>query len=78
MAGIRVDVSADAALVIFDLLHRWEEAGALRPALDLAERTALSELSVVLERSLPEPFLADYRDLVETARARIAQQAAHD
>jgi hypothetical protein len=78
MAGIRVDVSADAALVIFGLLHRWEESGASRPALDLAEWTALSEFSVVLERSLPEPFSADYPVLVEGARARIAQEVAHD
>lgn len=78
MAGIRVDLSADSALVIFDLLHRWEDAGATRPALDLADWAALSELSAVLERSLPEPFLTDYRELVEGARARIAQEVAHD
>jgi len=78
MAGIRLDVSADAALVIFDLLSRWEEAGTPGPALDLAEWTALSELLAVLERSLSEPFLADYRELVEAARVRISQQDAHE
>lgn len=78
MSEIRMDVSADAALIIFELLHRWEEAGVPRPALHLAEWTAFSELSASLERSLLAPFLPNYRELVEDARARIAQQAAHD
>lgn len=71
-------MSADSALVIFDLLSRWEEAGTPGPALDLAEWTALSELLAVLERALSAPFVADYRDLVEAARARIAQQGANE
>lgn len=78
MAGISANISADAALVIFDLLSRWEEAGTPGPALDLAEWKALSELLAVLERLLPEPFMADYRDHVEAARARFAQQDAHE
>lgn len=78
MAGIKVDVSPDAALVIFDLLDRWEETGTQRPELDLAEWAAFSQLSASLERTLPEPFLPDYRELVEGARARIAQQAGLD
>jgi hypothetical protein len=78
MSEIRVDVSADAALIIFELLHRWEDAGAPRPALDLAEWKAFSELSASLERSLPEPFLPDYRELVDGARARITEHASHD
>ena len=78
MSEIRVEVSADAALVIFEILHRWEDTGAPRPAIDIAEWAAFWELSASLERTLPQLFLPDYLELVEGARARIAQQVVRD
>lgn len=72
MAGITLELSEDAALILFDLLHRWEETHEhARPALDVAERVAVWELSAALERSISEPFLPNYEELVASARARL-------
>jgi hypothetical protein len=73
MAGITLELSEDAALVLFDLPHRWEEThGLARPALDAAEQLAVWELSAALERSIREPFLPNYEGLVASALARLA------
>jgi hypothetical protein len=57
--------------VLFDLLHRWEDADAIDPTLLPGEQTALWSLSATLERALREPFSTDHRELVAAARARL-------
>jgi hypothetical protein len=44
--------------VLFDLLHRWEDA----------EQVALRNLFALLGREFREPLDAQYGDLVEAAR----------
>jgi hypothetical protein len=74
MADVAVSLTSDEALVLFELLHRWEDAGKIDPALQAGEQVALWALSGRLESILVEPFKDDYRDLVDGARQRLAEQ----
>ena len=72
MADVTVTLTADEALVLFELLHRWEDAGTINPVLQAGEQTALWAVSARLESILVEPFQGDYLDLVDGARQRLA------
>jgi hypothetical protein len=71
---VRVPLTADEALVLFEWLHRLEDEDALDrlPGLLRGERAALWGLSGALEKALVEPFDPAYRRLVEDARDRLA------
>lgn len=56
MADLAVSLTSDEALVLFELLHRWEDAGKIDPALEPGEQVALWALSGRLESILVEPF----------------------
>jgi len=72
MADVSVTLSSDEALVLFEVLHRWEDTGLYERAdLEPGERTALWALSGRLESLLVEPFEAAYGDLVDRARERL-------
>jgi hypothetical protein len=73
VADVAVTLTPDEALVLFELLHRWEDAGAIDPALEPGEQTALWALSARLEGILVEPFDARYRELVDGARRRLSE-----
>jgi hypothetical protein len=75
MADVSVTLSPDEALVLFELLHRWEDAGWYESG-DLlpGERTALWALFSGLERTLVEPFNDTYLDLVDQARERLRER----
>ena len=70
MTDRAVVLDADAAIVLFEVLHRWEDED-----LDLqllpGEQTALWALSAALERLLVEPFDPNYADIVQQARERL-------
>ena len=72
-------LSQDEALVLFDLLARLvddRDAVELLPLLEHdAELWALIRVQGLLETRLVQPFLADYRALVDSARDRLV--AAH-
>jgi hypothetical protein len=74
MSDVEVSLSSDEALVLFELLHRWEDADAIDPALLPGEQTALWHLSASLERILTQPFDRDYTRLVSDARDRLFRQ----
>jgi len=63
-------VSPDEALVLFEVLHRWEDAGGVSTP-DRAETIALQALSAALESTLTEPFSPAYPDLLAAAKARL-------
>jgi hypothetical protein len=67
-------LSSDEALVLFELLHRWEDSGEIDTVLMPGERTALWALSGRLESILVEPFEVNYRELVDNARQRLAER----
>ena len=70
MTDQAVVLDADAAIVLFEVLHRWEDE-----AVDLqllpGEQTALWALAGALERLLVEPFDPRYADILEQARERL-------
>ena len=65
---VRVELDRSAALVLFEFLARFDESDQLRID-DPAEEYALWSLHGCLERLLVEPLQADYKSLVEKARA---------
>ncbi len=68
-----VTLSSDEALVLLELLHRWEDLGEIDTVLMPGEQIALWAFSACLERVLVEPFEGDYRELVARARQRLAE-----
>lgn len=62
----------DEALILFDLLHRWEDDKHVGAPQHKAEQVALWNLSALLERELSEPFDSRYSELVSEARTRVA------
>ena len=64
-------LSRDEALVLFDLLHRWEDSDRVDQPQHKGEQIALWNLSALLESALTEPFNRDYSRLVAQARERL-------
>jgi len=64
--NVQIDLTADEALVLFEWLSQFDLQAA-----SAAERSALDGLLAALERTLVEPFRADYAELVAAARARL-------
>jgi hypothetical protein len=71
---VAVTLTTDEALVLFELLHRWEDSGEIDTVLMPGEQTALWALSGRLESILVEPFEGNYRELVDYARQRLAER----
>jgi hypothetical protein len=69
---VTISLTADEALVLFDLLHRWEDDERVSAPQHQGEQVALWNLSALLERELREPFAPGYNELVSDARARLA------
>jgi hypothetical protein len=67
-----IRLNHDEALVLYELLHRWEQRGQLTESEHHAEQLALWNLSALLERGLSEPFDPAYRRLISEARMRLA------
>jgi hypothetical protein len=71
MADITLKLDEDAALVLFDLIGRWdydEEPFELR---DEGEKIAMWKLMGTLESNVVGMFSADYAELVSRAKARL-------
>ena len=67
---MKLELSDDEALVLFDWLSRVDEANAFA-AEDAAEEQVLWTLHGQLETALSEQFRPNYRELVTQARARV-------
>ena len=68
---LSISLTADEALVLFDLLHRWDDDDRVSAPQHASEQVALWNLSALLERELREPFDVRYGDLVAEARSRL-------
>jgi hypothetical protein len=68
---IRLDLTADEALVLFEWLARSDSEGSLTFA-HPAEQRVLWSLEGQLESVLVEPLTEDYRLRLEEARKKIA------
>jgi hypothetical protein len=69
---VTITLTSDEALVLFELLHRWEDTDRVSTPQHKGEQVALWNLSALLERELTEPFDSQYGDLVAAAKARLA------
>lgn len=71
--AVYLRMSNDEALVLFDWVHRHEDADVELPQLveDGAEREVLWSISAALEKLLAEPFRRDYANLLDEAKGRI-------
>jgi hypothetical protein len=72
---IRIGLSREEAIVLFEWLSNGQATGALFDALQEPERAALSTLLCRLEEELPEPFLDDYPEHLMRARASFSNKA---
>ena len=73
MSDVSLTLSADEALVLFDLLAERADADSPLHAPDPAAARVLDALEAALERVLVEPFDAWYPELVARARERLAR-----
>jgi hypothetical protein len=69
--NVNLSLSADEALVLSDVLSRFEQTGKLELTHN-AEFLALSQVSAQLDKALVEPFDPNYALLVNQARERLA------
>ena len=67
---VQFELTADEALVLFDLLSRYCDTDVLAVE-DQAEQRALWNLLGLFEKQLVEPFRLDYGELLATARERL-------
>ncbi|MBX3399861.1 MAG: hypothetical protein KF873_14045 [Gemmataceae bacterium] len=67
---VRLELTGDEALVLFEFLARFDEDGTLAIR-DPAEERVLVRLQGVLEKALVEIFHPAYTELVEAARGRL-------
>jgi len=71
-ADLQLEVSRDEALVLFELLARFQDSGTLSVQ-HPAEFLALSQIAGQLEKTLAEPFAPEYRELLDRARGKLAE-----
>ncbi len=67
---ITLTLTRAEALIVFEWLHRMEDAGEA-PSDDPAERVAAWNLSAALESVLVEPFESDYRAIIARAKREL-------
>lgn len=75
MAGaVSVELTPDEAVVLFEWLHRSENAGhVIAPS--AGEQIALWALSCALESALVEPLAENYGELVQAAEDRLTRSS---
>jgi hypothetical protein len=72
---INITMSGDEALVLFDLLMRFNrDEVPCQIHCDEAEKRVLWNLEALLEKTLPEPLAEDYELLVRRAKKRLWDQ----
>jgi hypothetical protein len=67
---VTLDLSPDEAIVLFEWLHRFNEAEN-NEFVDQAEQRVLWNIEAMLESALTEPLHPNYVELIAAARARV-------
>ena len=67
-----IELSRDELLVLYDLLHRLEDAEGIFQG--MAERQVLWHIQAQLDKELVEPFQADCQATIEAARRAVREQ----
>jgi hypothetical protein len=75
MANVALALTADQALVLFDILAELSDGSRMRISLNEAEKGVLNHLEASLEAVLVEPFKENYRELVLQAHARLVSES---
>lgn len=70
MDDVKIKLSKDEALVLFELLSRFSDTGQLMIA-DPSEERVLWKLTCLFEKSLSEPFSKNWLSTLEEARNRL-------
>jgi ethanolamine ammonia-lyase large subunit len=70
--NMRIELSHDELLVLYDLLHRLEDVEEIFE--DPSEQEVLWHIQTQLEKELVEPFQADYQAIIEEARRAVTEQ----
>jgi hypothetical protein len=69
---VTIELTAEEALVLFELLSRWRETGVQSILLHhQAEQRVLWDILATLESTLVEPFMPDYQDQLNKAREMV-------
>jgi len=68
--NIKIELSADEALVLFEYLSRFSDTGKTEFE-DKSKKIALWNLTCLLEKVMVEPFKPNYGELVHAARVRL-------
>ena len=74
MKDVHLTLSNDEAIVLFEFLTRFSNSDVLSIE-DQAEERILWDLTCMLEKSLDEPFSADWLQHLALARARVRDSA---
>jgi hypothetical protein len=72
---VRIELTGDEALVLFELLSRYSDSEALVVE-DQAEQRALWNLLAALETQLVGPVRPEYAELLQRARERLRDKRA--
>lgn len=72
---VELSLSKDEAIVFFDWLARFNQAGRKESIEDQAEERVLWDLQALLETTLEEPFNRDYSQRLAAARANVRDAA---
>lgn len=72
---VRIELTSDEALVLFEFLQRFSESNKLVLE-DQAEQRVLWDLTCILEQELVQPFAANYDELLSQARDRVRDSEA--
>ena len=70
-----IRLTHDEALVLFELLHHWEDQDRVTQPEHHADQVALWNLSGLLERELAGPLDPAYDHLINEARTRLADES---
>jgi hypothetical protein len=74
-SDVVIRLTHDEALVLFELLHHWEDQGGVTQPDHHADQIALWNLSCLLERELIDPFDPAYDRLLSEARTHLAGES---
>ena len=71
---IKIELSKDEAIVLFEFLSRFNENNHDDIFDDQAEQRVLWNIEGLLEKQLSEPFRPDYVDIVKRAREIVREK----
>ena len=74
MSKMNIKLTKNEALVLFEFLSRFNEAEQNEIFEDKAEEKILWLINAQLEKQLVEPFMPNYRDILDKARKEIRDQ----